>query len=251
MIPSRFTLHAPRFTGDLSLPRLCADACAQSYRAATIETDLAHVLKLDTDRGTILAFRGTDSIRDWLIDARVERTDLGFASVHSGFWRSVNSIFPQILIFDQRSCPTPVILTGHSKGGAEAKLCAFLLARAGRPITAVVTFGAPRAGDSRWRILYNATPNNFAFPQSTLGSITQRWIHEEDIVPRLPVWVTGYRHIAQEYFMSTFGGVEVNPPLWHKAISDLWGTFCGYKRRDIEQLIDHPISRYQEHLNTL
>jgi hypothetical protein len=137
---------------------------------------------------------------------------------------------------------TPVIVTGHSKGAAEAVICARLLAAAGKPVASVHTFGKPRVGNAEWRAGYNAV----------LGSVTTRWEHEEDIVTRLAAWCTGYRHEGlTDAFLSSFGGVEINPPLWRRAASDLWGTFWGYQAGHIEQAMDHPVSRYQEHINSL
>ncbi len=262
---------------DLTLPRICAEAAARAYREATFESAFAHVLVIPATEAvpTIIAFRGSADVRAWLIDAEIRRVYTQFGRVHEGFWHSTQSVMDFLLKMDaryipgpeipphpgplpeereRRQQPSPIVVTGHSKGGAEAKICARLLAAAGRPVSAVVTFGAPRIGDAQWRAGYQSQTSNCASPignRLALGEITQRWVNEEDIVARLPAWLTGYRHAGREYFISAFGGVQINPPLLMLAASDLWGTFWGYKRGTIEQAADHPISRYQECLSKL
>jgi hypothetical protein len=243
-------------TQDLELAWQCVGAAARSYSMVTIENNLCHVLQVPLVMGppwwkkvNIIACRGSDSLRDVVTDLEIGLVDLGIARVHAGFWKSANSILDQVLKLDQTALPAPVVLCGHSKGADEAKILAWQLARCGRPVAAVHTFGGPRIGDAGWRRTYNAQKANFDL--QTLGDITTRWVHEEDIVARLLAWITGYRHVGHEAFMSSFGGVEMDPPLWAKGLSDLWGTFWGYERGHIELIEDHPVSRYVEHLKGL
>ena len=241
---------------DLPLARMCANACARAYPEATISSNLAHCLVVRAEGPAILAFRGSEDIRDLLTDFQVRWVQTVHGGIHSGFFNSALSVLNQILKLDQRQSPAPVIVTGHSKGAAEALIVARWLVAAGRPVEAVVTFGGPRVGDAEWRKSYNAAGTNIQQPTSniqhpTLGDATQRWVHEEDLVPRLPVWCSGYRHVGHEMFLSAFGGVEVDPPVWRMAASDIWGTFWGYRAGVIEQAADHPISKYQEHIKGL
>jgi len=229
--------------------------CARAYAEASFESSLAHVLIADGQlpmadgRGaTIIAFRGSANTRDWLTDFRIEFRSTDYGRVHSGFWQSTNSVMPEILRVPAVFAALPVIVTGHSKGAAEALICARLLQASGKPVAAVVTFGGPRVGDALWARGYNECPGAEG---KCLRDITQRWVHEEDIVPRMPPWISKYRHVGHEEFCSTFGGVETDPPLLMLAASDLWGTFWGYEHGHIEQAADHPVSRYQEHINSL
>jgi hypothetical protein len=239
---------------DLPLARKCVNVCARAYQSETFGSDLAHVLVEQSEGPAIIAFRGSSDVKDWLTDFRVGFCYTQFGRMHKGFWESSTSVMAGLMKLDQRAIIAPVILTGHSKGAAEAIICARRLAALGRPIQAVVTFGGPRGGDAMWRAHYNSQETNYPSAtgqHQTLGEATMRWVIEEDIVPRLPAWIAGYRHVGTEVFVSAFGGVEVNPPLWRKAASDLWGTFWGYKQGRIEQAVDHPVSKYVEHLNSL
>jgi hypothetical protein len=234
---------------DLGLARACVEASARAYAEVSFESGLAHVLVVADDgaqgtRPTIVAFRGSADRRDWLTDFGVRFWYTACGRVHAGFWDSTSSVMGNVAAVG----PGPVIVTGHSKGAAEALICARRLAEAGREVSAVITFGGPRVGDAAWRTGYNQLQMANG---KCLGDITQRWVHEEDIVPRLPVWISGYRHVGHEYFLSSFGGVEVDPSIWRLAASDIWGTFWGYRKGHIEQAEDHPVSRYLEHINQL
>lgn len=228
---------------DLALPRLCVAAAARAYAEVSFESPLAQVLVVPATQAAprIIAFRGSADVRAWLTDFRIGFTRTDFGRVHTGFWQSTNSVMAEVLALPAVRAAIPVVITGHSKGAAEALICARLLRAAGKPVEAVLTFGGPRVGDAAWRAGYNGL----------LGEVTQRWVHEEDIVARLAAWCTGYRHIRHEYFCSSFGGVERDPGVWRLAASDIWGTFWGYRKGHVEQVEDHPVSRYLEHINSL
>jgi hypothetical protein len=241
---------------DLELAWQCVGAAARSYELATVESPLCHVLQVPLVMNVpgwrevnILACRGSASLRDLLTDMEIGLVDLGIARVHAGFWRSANSILDRTLKLDQRASLAPVVVCGHSKGGGEAQILAWQLARRGRPVAAVHTFGSPRIGDAGWRRAYNSQAAHLW--GRTLEDVTVRWVHEEDIVARLLAWITGYRHVGHEAFMPAWGGMEVDPQLLAKGLSDLWGSFWGYERGHIELVEDHPVSRYVEHIQKL
>ena len=234
----------------LSNARLLADLCAQAYTTATIETDLCHIVSTpaefaeDGQPYSILAFRGSKSPLDFLTDAKIKFARLpGGQQLHEGFHASVSSIWDQLLKLDQRAPPAPVILTGHSKGGGEALIAAFLLNRAGRHVHSVYTFGAPRVGDRNFKRDYNLA----------LGFNTWSWIHEEDIVPRLPPCILkGYRRAGTICFLPAFGhGFLWNPWIGYMLLSDVWGAWKEYRQGRDAFLADHPIARYQTALANL
>ena len=89
--------------------------------------------------------------------------------------------------FPPRS-PLPLFLTGHSKGAAVAKRCALSLLERNIPVHAVITFGEPRGGDSRYAAIY----------RDVLGQRTLRVTNAADPVPWLPAWLAGNRHCGPE-----------------------------------------------------
>ena len=120
--------------------------------------------------GIIVAFRGTlpadtyDGFADWVEDLFAEPLPChGFpGKVHSGFCADINALFPAVLAAVKSLDPisTPVYVTGHSKGGALASLCAYLLSQAGIRVRQVVTFASPKTGDSGFQAGYQQVIRN-------------------------------------------------------------------------------------------
>ena len=223
-----------------SLARLCVSACAESYSRLSLSTPLANALISETPAGHLLvAFRGSRSFRDWQTDFDVRRINLGFATVHHGFWDAAASVLDKILLLDQRAKRPPMMFTGHSLGAALAQVVAWRYARAGRAVHSVYTFGGPRVGDGRWARDYN----------QLLGSVTFRHVNQEDIVPRVPSWLAGWRHTRAEVFRPSLGASwQFKFPLWKKIISNAVGTYADWQHKKVAQLSDHNIQQYLDAL---
>lgn len=140
--------------------------------------------------GSILAFRGTEDVEDWIIDATVLKREFilrnggAFASsggkVHAGFlmrWERIRASVYDAVVSARRD----ITITGHSLGGAIAALCALDLNASGWE-PRVVTFGAPRVGDSIFAAIANhaikdyARVENWADPVPRVPSMF-RWSH--------------------------------------------------------------------------
>jgi predicted lipase len=136
----------------------CVRACAETYRSPpTLPVPVTGVncritAEFDNgDGGIVVAFRGSVTVQDWLRDfffapiAVREHAQLG--RCHAGFLDGAESILEALMQELTRASPTlPVLVTGHSLGGALAVGVGALLKLAGRPPAAIVTFGAPRFG---------------------------------------------------------------------------------------------------------
>lgn len=99
----------------------------------------------------VLSFRGTDGLHDWLTNLRTALQEWpAGGSVHAGFQRALDDVWPQLEPELEELGDRPVLYTGHSLGGALATLAASRRAArtggAGGPL-AVYTFGGPRVGD--------------------------------------------------------------------------------------------------------
>lgn len=123
---------------------LCALAGAAYHTAPAWASETAHVCRTDLPDLTVVAFRGSASVQDWLTDASdmPDRQHPKLGTVPDGFLTSAESVFDQIM----QDVPGPWIATGHSLGGAQARIASALAILAGRAPLRLVTFGSPRTG---------------------------------------------------------------------------------------------------------
>ena len=162
---------------------------ARAYGEATWKAGGVEALLVDEGGFRAAAFRGTEfDFDDILRDLRGlpwRDPDLGWC--HSGFLKGVRRIWPRMEPVLTGS-DSPLYLTGHSKGAAEATLAAALLVRAGRPPAGLVTFGSPRAGMGKLSRLLAGVP-------------TARYVNGADCVPDHPWPLWGYRHTGDAIFL--------------------------------------------------
>jgi hypothetical protein len=215
-----------------------------------------------------VAFRGSSCLRDWIQDfkARQEQPKVEllqdyagvFAEIHQGFEQDVESIREDLLAAIRslgapaptpaagsgRAVPesgVPIFVTGHSKGAAEAVLFALELQRQKFPIAGVYTFGQPRVGNRAFANLYN----------QTLYEETFRVVNQNDIVPRVPGLLMGYKHCGQEIFLPVGGGWDENPSLFTTLFSDALGLWGAYRHKTDVLVADHNIFAYQKRIQNL
>lgn len=118
---------------------------------AMYDQDGSQAFLAQADDIAVIAFRGTDSYRDWktnlMSEAVLVDTRLGSVEIHKGFMNAYNLIGAQVLEDVNRLVPNTkgLYLTGHSLGGAMAQIASTQLERDN--LAACYTFGAPRVGD--------------------------------------------------------------------------------------------------------
>jgi hypothetical protein len=141
----------------------------------------------------IVAFRGTEpinladwdkfieSLKDWVNDGEADFVTVGYApgSVHQGFAKSLQDLWTGVVgaVRDQLAATPalPVIVTGHSKGGALATLAAMRLQseQVATPV-GVYTYGSPRVGNTLFSNAFDSVINQWRFENNN------------DLVPHLP-----------------------------------------------------------------
>lgn len=98
-----------------------------------------------------IVFRGTESIKDTMIDMDVRTVELEEDSnikVHEGFYRQYNSVSQEIDDFVAQSGRSTVMTIGHSLGGSLATLATYYLSKKYTNKKIVChTFGSPRVGN--------------------------------------------------------------------------------------------------------
>jgi triacylglycerol lipase len=155
----------------------------------------------------VVLFRGTrDHVLDWPVNLRAWRSRAPFpannpVSVHTGFRRlimgfDVKKRQPAIEVLVEHlsqllngSTPTrPVVLTGHSLGGAAAVLtAAWLHELMPGAVIEVVTFGQPAVGGTAFHDYYPAHQRTHCFFAGA------------DLITFLPG--PFYRHVGQNYWL--------------------------------------------------
>lgn len=176
-----------------------AGLAALAYTAApTWWQGDVHACQVERGGATVVAFRGTvpDDMADWLrdIDAWPDFIP-GLGYCHAGFADGVKAIWGGLSV-GLRDKPH-VILTGHSLGGALAIIAAGMLAVAGSPPAALVTFGAPRAGLER-------------LAHALRGLPVRQYRNGDDPVPEVPSF---FQHVRP---LIAVGVPAVDPLLDHE-----------------------------------
>jgi hypothetical protein len=185
-----------------------------------------------TGTEVVLAFRGTlpietdnwdafvTSLLDWVNDGEAKLIDVPYTlgQVHQGFARSLDLLWDDVLPAvkaQQTASKLPIVVTGHSKGGALASLAALRLQHdAALTPAAVYTYGSARAGNSQ-------------FARDFAAKILRDWRFENrnDLVPHLPpvtpmlaflvladprlakLSAHGYQHVGTLEFLNWDGGL--------------------------------------------
>lgn len=141
--------------------------------------DVKAILRWAAPKEPVVAFKGTSDPSDWLRDLdSVPMIHPKLGTCHRGFLTGSLEALEDIQ-GATKGCP--VVLTGHSLGGALAALTGALLGSLGSPVSQVVTFGCPKVGFQGVRM-------------ALTGVRCARYVHGDDIVPTLP-WP--YEHHVQ------------------------------------------------------
>ena len=119
----------------------------------------------------VIVFRGSVNKQDWLDDFSFQTVDFYNTNVSIGFLSCLNEDKNRQLKYNK-----PIIICGHSLGGAVAQLHAFELALLGNNVSKVVTFGSPFVGAKSFQEAYD----------NLLKVNTFRYINGNDIVPKMP-----------------------------------------------------------------
>lgn len=169
-------------------PLQFAQACADTY---VPETKWDHEWRIDgvhighrlIDGMDLFAFEGSKTAEDWMRDLEgwpAWHPELGF--VHAGFLHGEDDVFKAI-----RAVLTAprAAFTGHSLGGAEARVQAALFATQRLPVAEVHVFGSPRpAFENLSRIIQKSGMRHVSWrnrndPVPLVPGILPMWTHPE------------------------------------------------------------------------
>jgi len=234
---------------DLGNANACARASAMAYRAAPTLANATTDTQVVIDPGAtvLVSFRGTTNLRDWLTDVQctkrllVEEANGDQCEVHHGFLDGAESILGDLIRILGGYKNRPLVVTGHSLGGALAILAALELQRMGFNVEQVYTFGQPRVGNKCFAQLYNVA----------LGDRTFAVANEGDPVPLVPTLLMGYRDCGTEIFLKRNGTMQVNPFIGAALFADVFGFWRSWREHELAFLSNHFLAEYQERLKGL
>lgn len=153
----------------------------------------------------VMAFRGTKDNRDALIDIQFWQSSVphdGCGKVHRGFRRAFTGFRVHLDWIASRLPQKPVVITGHSLGGALATLATLYLT-VQHPhvnITGMSTFGSPRVGDREFakcfiKEVYGKHPDvvmrRYVLVSSDLYEHVGSWWDPVAVVPNID-----YQHVV-------------------------------------------------------
>lgn len=169
----------------------------------------------------IVAFRGTESIRDMCVDTKISRVQLDFfpsgAYVHRGFSLQYRSLRDKVLEQvgalsqeEEQGKPSRLVFTGHSLGGALATIAALDAGLQDLADEVVcVTYGSPRVGNSAFAKLFNR-----------IVDISYRFVQGSDVVAHSPTrW--RFTHVRGGIHCRSGGRYALTVPTpWIPRVSD-------------------------------
>ncbi|MBF0572015.1 MAG: lipase family protein [Candidatus Omnitrophica bacterium] len=202
------------------------------------ETD-THVFLAANEKMIVLAFRGTQSIENWLMDFKTALVPSKVGKIHYGFNEALKSVWNNLYetICAWKGQAQTLWVTGHSLGGALAALTVDWLTEQDVNVDGLYTYGQPRVGDKDFANNFNTKTNGYVF----------RFVNDADIVPRVPP-PPGYKHTEAVCFLDNKGNIHRNKFFlnWFFSYSEdvAIGSTDGYKRQHPGGIDDHDLNYY-------
>jgi triacylglycerol lipase len=136
---------------------------------------------------TFVVFQGTDPLllANWVTNFNFRPDGEG---IHQGFAAALDAAWPDVKDALTRAPAAPLIIVGHSLGGALAVLCARRIrTELGVTAESVHSFGMPRVGNAAFASAFN----------EVFGGTTYRLVHGEDIAATVPPSELKFAHVGR------------------------------------------------------
>ena len=186
---------------------------------------------------SIIAFRGSDSVRDWFANLAISKSSRSYGDVMTGFDDEAGALYAKCIeVYDGAS---NVYVTGHSKGAATGTcfLNRIILNRGGRKLLSAYFFGCPRS---------LGTDTAKRFSENYIDRIF-RVENNNDIVCRAPT-ILRWRHTNREgrSYINHKGKLMLGMSNWEIFADQMKGRFSALLRlHPLDGFDDHgPMSKY-------
>jgi triacylglycerol lipase len=222
-----------------------------------------HAFAASNNEFTVLAFRGTASVHDWMTDLYATPTRFSWlfqggpevGEIHAGFGHALSDGWGKVVDAVRTVAPIPAAMdttsvdaqrtlwiTGHSLGGALASLAgagfSLLPDKVIRPVSGIYTFGQPRIG------LHNFCDNYGRL----LPPKTFRLVNNKDLVPRVPFRGWDYSDVGEMIHFIDSGVPELQSLQWRDFLARTLESFQEaveiFANFDMD-VGDHAISNYR------
>lgn len=171
-----------------SLSKVGFSLTREPYDDGNTQAYIAH-----SEHLRLLVFRGSDDLKAWQTNVKGRPVSwLGLGSVHEGFADALEIAWPTLCSQVAGPDALPLLIAGHSLGGALATLAAALL-----PEALLYSFGAPRVGNQA-----------FVHAMRPAEVRHHRYVNHRDPVPLLPPGLLGYQHSGRAYYIDKQGAVR-------------------------------------------
>jgi len=211
------------------------------------------VLAATSDHYHILAFRGTKVPQDWMTDLACSKVGFenifpgtpALGDIHAGFGSCLAPALMTIQrILTRRSMSKPLLISGHSLGGALAALVAVYFAVA-RPkvkvpeVRRIYTFGQPRIGVEKFCTTYG---------RFVLGKLV-RFVNNRDLVPRVPLRSQMFADGGTMIHFDSSGAPRTESAEWNDFLKLPFGTIgevLDMIATGKDGIADHSMQSYRE-----
>ena len=202
------------------------------------DRDGAQAYRFQNAKDCVIVCRGTEPTEFNDIKADLQATPVRSESVsrvHRGFKNEVDDLWPMV-IEDVRAIKKQTLwFAGHSLGAAMATIMASRCFYDNGLVdpAELHTYGSPRVGWSGY--------------VKTMAVEHHRWVNNNDIVTKVPLWCMGYRHDGTEHYIDSEGDIDKE-----KGLARFWdgfqGFFSGLLKGSVDQVSDHNMSDYIAHI---
>jgi triacylglycerol lipase len=202
------------------------------------DNDGAQAYRFQNARDCVIVCRGTEPTEFNDIKADLQATPVRsetVSRVHKGFKKEVDDLWPMV-VEDVRALKKQTLwFAGHSLGAAMATVMAsrcFYDDTLMDPAE-LHTYGSPRVG---W-------PGYV----KTMAVEHHRWVNNNDVVTKVPLWCMGYRHDGIEHYIDSEGDIDQEKG-FARFCDGFQGMIRGIFKGSVDLISDHNMSDYIAHI---